>query len=297
MNLRQFGVVIVGIVLVGCVAETADEASETTSTASTTSASEATTTAVPAPSTPTTSPTTTTTLDPHASPQWLGTRPLPLRPDGFGEVLPTPPELIDRAFAPPPLFPPQSDTAFLVDVGPIPPDVAARSTWSPECPVSLEELAYITLTHWGFDGRIHTGELIVNAAHAEAIVDVFAQLHEARFPIEEMRVIRIDELDAPPTGDGNVTTSFVCRPAVGSTSWSMHSYGLAIDINPFHNPYLKGDLVLPELASYYLDREMGLPGMIVEGDVAVTAFDEIGWFWGGRWNSLFDWMHFSVNNR
>lgn len=212
-------------------------------------------------------------------------------------MLPTPPELIDRAFATPPLFPPPSDTAFLFDVGPIPPDVLARSTWSPGCPVSLEELAYITLTHWGFDGRVHTGELIVNTAHAEAIVGLFAQLHQTRFPIEEMRVIRIDELDAPPTGDGNVTTSFVCRPTVGSTRWSMHAYGLAVDINPFHNPYRKGDLVLPELASYYLDRDLDRPGMIVEGDITVTAFDEIGWFWGGRWNSLFDWMHFSANNR
>jgi hypothetical protein len=211
--------------------------------------------------------------------------------------MPTPPELIDRAFATPPLFPTPPDDAFLAAIGPIPPEVLSRSTWSPDCPVSLEDLSYITLTHWGFDGRAHTGELIVNASHAEAIVGVFEQLHAARFPIEEMRVIRVDELDAPPTGDGNVTTAFVCRPVVGSTSWSMHAYGLAIDINPFHNPYLKGDLVLPEMASYYVDRDQSLPGMIFEGDVAVTAFDEIGWFWGGRWNSLFDWMHFSANNR
>jgi hypothetical protein len=296
MDLRHVGVVIVGIVLVSCVSEAADQGSPTTTAASTTSTSETTTTTVLAPSTTTTT-TTTTTLDAHAPPQWLGTRPLALRPDGFGEVLPTPPELIDRAFSTPPLLPPPSADMFLIDIGPIPPDVLARSTWSPDCPVSLEELAYITLSHWGFDGQVHTGELIVNAAHADGIASVFAQLHQARFPIEEMRVIRSDELDAPPTGDGNVTTSFVCRPAVGSTGWSMHSYGLAIDINPFHNPYLKGDLVLPELASHYLDRDRGLPGMIVEGDIAVTAFDEIGWFWGGRWNSLFDWMHFSVNNR
>ncbi len=297
MNLRRVGVVVVGIVLVACVSDGTDGESQTTVATTAPSASDPTTTTVSAPSATSTSTTTTTTIDAHAAPEWLGTRPLPLRPDGFGEVLPTPPELIERAFAPPPLFPSPSDTAFLVDVGPIPPDVLARSTWSPDCPVSLDELAYITLTHWGFDGRVHTGELIVNATHAGAIVDVFAQLHEARFPIEEMRVIRIDELDAPPTGDGNVTTSFVCRPTVGSSSWSMHAYGLAIDINPFHNPYLKGDLVLPELASYYLDRDMGLPGMIAEGDTAVRAFDEIGWFWGGRWNSLFDWMHFSANNR
>jgi hypothetical protein len=270
-------------------------------TSATTPAGVSTTTATattPTTTTTTTEPTTTTTtVGPHARPEWLGTRPLPLRADGFGEVLPTPPELIDRAFTPPPLLPPPSDDAFVGTVDPVPTDVLARSTWSGDCPVALDQLAYITVSHWGFDGRFHTGEAIVHADHASNLVGVFEELHTARFPIEEMRVIRPQELDAPPTGDGNVTTSFVCRPAVGSANWSMHAYGLAIDINPFHNPYAKGDLVLPELASVYVDRERRLPGMIFAGDVVVTAFEDIGWHWGGRWNSLLDWMHFSVNNR
>ena len=63
-----------------------------------------------------------------------------------------------------------------------------------------------------------------------------------------------DELDAPPTGDGNNTGAFACRPTRGATSYSQHAYGLAIDVNPFQNPYVKGDLVLPELASSYLER-------------------------------------------
>jgi hypothetical protein len=110
-----------------------------------------------------------------------------------------------------------------------------------------------------------------------------------------MRVITAEEIDAHPTGDGNDTTSFACRPAVGSASWSQHAFGLAIDINPFHNPYLKGDLVLPELASAYVDRENTRPGMITEGDVVTEAFADIGWGWGGNWSSLKDWMHFSLS--
>ena len=68
-----------------------------------------------------------------------------------------------------------------------------------------------------------------------------------------------------------------------------------VDINPFHNPYLKGDLVLPELASAYIDRTDVRPGMIQPGDVVVEAFAAIGWAWGGDWNSLKDWMHFSAS--
>ena len=126
---------------------------------------------------------------------------------------------------------------------------------------------------------------------------MFRTLYDSRFPIEEMRVIRAEEIDAPPTGDGNTTSAFVCRPVSGSTSWSMHAYGLAIDINPFHNPYLRGDVVLPELASAYTDRTDVRPGMIEPGDAVVEAFAAIGWQWGGDWTSLKDWMHFSANGR
>jgi hypothetical protein len=254
-----------------------------------TTAVASTTTSVPA--------STTTTTNPYARPDWLGTRLLPLRPDGFGEIQPTPPELVDRQLETLDLLPPPPGEEFRFTLDSVPPGVLARSSWTPECPVSVDELAYLTVSHYGFDGRVHTGEMIVNAAVAEDVVEVFRRLYEARFPIEQMRVITATEIDAPPTGDWNDTTSFVCRPAVGSASWSQHAYGLAIDINPFHNPYLKGDLVLPELASAYLDREDLRPGMIVAGDVVTEAFAAIGWGWGGEWHSLKDWMHFSLSGR
>lgn len=249
------------------------------------------------PSTSTSTAITTTTVNPHARPDWLGTRLLPLRPDGHGEIQDTPQDLVDRRLETLDLLPSPDSETFVWAAEPIPLDVVARSSWSDVCPVDLDELTYLTMSHYGFDGRFHTGEMIVNAAVAQDVVEVFRKLHEARFPIEQMRVITAEEIDAHPTGDFNDTTSFVCRPAVGSSSWSQHAYGLAVDINPFHNPYLKGDLVLPELASAYLDRDDIRPGMIVEGDAVTRAFDDIGWGWGGRWSSLDDWMHFSQNGR
>jgi len=236
-----------------------------------------------------------TTVSPFARPQWLGTRLLALRPDGFGVVTATPPEMVDRRFETLDLLTPPPGEAFQWSIDPVPDAVLARSSWTEECPVSAAELSYVTVSHWGFDGRFHTGELLVNAAVAEDVVDVFRQLHADRFPIEQMRVIRAEEIDAHPTGDFNETTSFVCRPAVGSNNWSQHAFGLAVDINPFHNPYLKADLVLPELASAYTDRQDVRPGMVVEGDVVTGAFFAIGFGWGGHWNSLKDWMHFSLS--
>ncbi len=230
-------------------------------------------------------------------PAWLGTRPLPLGPDGFGEIQPTPPELVDRRLASPDVLAPPPDDGFVATVVTLPDDVAARSTWDPACPVGRADLRYVTVSFWGFDERPHTGELLVHADVADEVVGVFRRLHDARFPIEEMRVTRADELDAHPTGDGNNTGGFVCRPSRGMTAWSEHAYGRAVDINPFHNPYVKGDVVLPELASAYADRSWVRPGMIVAGDVVTAAFAELGWGWGGEWRSSRDPMHFSTTGR
>lgn len=232
-------------------------------------------------------------------PAWLGTRELPLGPDGFGEVQPTPPELRDRRLPPPDLdIPPLVGDAFVAEVSPVPDDVLERSTWTASCPVGLEELRYMRLTFWGFDDRAHTGELLIHRDAADPVVDVFRRLFDERFPIEEMRVVAPAELDALPTGDGNNTTAFVCRPTRGSSRWSQHAYGLAVDVNPFHNPYERGDLVLPELASAYTDRTWERPGMILEHGSVVEAFHAIGWGWGGDWTGrAVDPMHFSSNGR
>jgi len=161
--------------------------------------------------------------------------------------------------------------------------------------VAATDLAWVRLAFWGFDDRRHTGELLVHRSVAAEIVTVFRQLYAAQFPVEEMRITRRDELDAPPTGDGNNTGSFVCRPTTGGSSYSQHAYGLAVDLNPFQNPYRSDDVVLPELASSYLERGWKRPGMI-NGQV-VRAFGSIGWGWGGAWRSLKDYQHFSQNGR
>lgn len=254
----------------------------------------------PGPSTTVTSTplTTVTTAPPPLAmprPDWLGTRVLPVGPDGFAAAQPTPPELVDRRLDTPDHLPPPATQAFTSEVTGVPDDVLARSTWRPECPVPRDELRWVRLPFWGFDGEVHTGELLLRADAVNAVVAGFAALHERRFPIEEMRIVEPSELDAPPTGDGNNTTAFVCRPSRSSTSWSEHAQGRAVDINPFHNPYVKGDVVLPELATAYVDRSHLRPGMLTDDDVA--GFTGVGWGWGGRWRSLLDFMHLSANGR
>ena len=234
------------------------------------------------------------------APLWVvGAAPLPLRPDGYGEVLPTPAVLVDRRLPTTDLLPPPASGGFESSIASISDEVRARmgGTWQEGCPVGLDELRYLTVSFVGFDGRAHTGELVVHAEEAADVASVFARLFEAAFPLEEMRLITDADVAAPPTGDGNNTAAFICRVVRGGTRFSAHASGLAVDVNPFHNPYVRGDLVLPELASAYTDRSNVRPGMILDGDVVVEAFASIGWSWGGRWDDPVDTMHFSADGR
>ncbi|MDZ7673773.1 MAG: M15 family metallopeptidase [Acidimicrobiales bacterium] len=286
---RRGPAVVVGLVgLVGLVAcgggSPSAERATTTAPAPASSSSDRSTTA--------STSTTTTTRPVEPRPAWLGERELPLRPDGLGEIQPTPPELVDRRFAAVDHLPRPENDDFTVTVEPVPQEVVARSTWSDACPVGLDELHYLTLPFTGFDGLAHTGELIVNVDAVDVVTAGFEHLYEIGFPIEEMRITRPAELDAHPTGDGNNTGAFVCRPTVGSTNWSQHAYGLAVDINPFHNPYVRNAVVIPELASAYVDRSDHRPGMLTAEDLA--GFVDGGWGWGGRWSSSKDYMHVSA---
>ncbi len=231
-----------------------------------------------------------------ARPDWIGTQILKERGDGFGYAKPTPPELVNRKMFPRVWFVDPPTQEWRATISPVPDYVLARSTWYPGCPVEPSGLAYIVMTYWGFDDKTHMGEMLINTKVAKDVVRVFRTLYDARYPIEEMRVWSIEEMNAPPTGDFNITDSYTCRPVATKTSgWSMHAYGLAIDLNPFQNPYKSGSLVVPELSGSYLDRGYDRPGMVHHGDLVWTAFRDIGWGWGGDWSSLKDYTHFSAS--
>jgi len=239
----------------------------------------------PAGATATTATTSPTATDPV----------LPRRPDGFGEVLPTPPELVDRRRTAPDVLPPPASGEYEASIAPISAELLPRTTWRPGCPVPPERLRYLRMSFWGFDDRPHTGEMIVHEDVAEPVVGVFRKIFAARFPIEAMRLAKPEDLTALPTGRGNGTAAFACRAATGQTRFSAHASGLAIDVNPFQNPLERRDgLVVPELASAYTDRSWRRPGMIVEGDVVTEAFAAIGWTWGATFSAPKDTMHFSA---
>ncbi|MFA9432424.1 M15 family metallopeptidase [Egicoccus sp. AB-alg2] len=162
------------------------------------------------------------------------------------------------------------------------------------CPVGFDDLRLVVLTHRGFDGRLHRGELVVHRSAVTPLRQVFQAAYDADFPLR--RVVRIEHYAGSDDRSmaANNTSAFNCRRVTGGTSWSRHAYGTAIDLNPVQNPYVRGGTVLPSAGAAYTDRGDVRPGMLVAGDPVVRAFDAIGWTWGGRWQTLKDYQHFEA---
>jgi hypothetical protein len=177
----------------------------------------------------------------------------------------------------------------------LPPEVAAevkKYSWRSGCPVPLEDLAYLELSYLGFDGQAHLGRLIVHKSVASEVLDIFRDLFEARFPVERMELIDYYQGSDDASMADNNTSAFNCRPVTGGGGFSRHSYGLALDINPLLNPYIKADLVLPPAGKAYVNRDQFVPGLIVEGDACHQALVSRGWEWGGGWQTRKDYQHF-----
>ncbi|TDD67353.1 M15 family peptidase [Actinomadura darangshiensis] len=174
-----------------------------------------------------------------------------------------------------------------------------KESWRKGCPVPTSGLRMIEMTYWGMDDRPHTGgRLVVNAKAADDLVTVFKKLYGMRYPIERMEPVDkyggsdFDSIEA------NNTSAFNCRNATGSSSFSQHAYGYAVDINPCQNPYVYADgHVAHKDCKKYKDRENDDPGVIHAGDKVVKAFASIGWGWGGEWSGARDYQHFSKSGR
>lgn len=195
--------------------------------------------------------------------------------------------------------------SFHSSVTPVPGSVRtelrASGFYSRGCPVALSQLRVLTASYRDFHGRTQTGQLVVNRTAARPLARVFRRLYAIRFPIRHMTLSAIYGPPRDRPADGDVTASFECRQAAASPcvgrvrtgSWSMHAYGLAVDVNPGENPYVGcGQSMDPSLRRYRL-RTHHYKGMA--GGRVVRAFRSIGWGWGGAWaGSTKDYMHFSA---
>jgi hypothetical protein len=169
-------------------------------------------------------------------------------------------------------------------------------SWHKGCPVGPAQLRRVFVSYVGFDGRAHRGELVVNRSVTADAAAVFRRLYAARFPIRRMLPVSHYAGSDDRAAAADDTSAFNCRSAVapGPKRWSVHAYGLAIDVNDVENPYFEGSRVIPPAGAAYRDRSRYRPGMAVPGGVLVRAFASVGWLWGGRWTASPDYQHFSA---
>lgn len=167
------------------------------------------------------------------------------------------------------------------------------------CTVPYEDLSYVGLLYFDFEGQEQTGELICNKAIAQDMVEIFYELYRNEYRLERVRLI--DEYGGDDTASmaDNNTSCFNYRVVDGTTSLSKHAYGLAIDVNPYYNPYVvfnkNGDgdtYISPPGSEIYADRSQNFPYKIDENDLCYRLFTEHGFTWGGNWNSTKDYQHF-----
>lgn len=169
-------------------------------------------------------------------------------------------------------------------------------SYKPNNDIAITQLKHVVVQYIDFSNNTQTGELIVNEKIAQDTVDIFKELYLASYPIEKIKLI--DEYDANDelSMEDNNTSCFNYRTVDGKTTLSDHSYGLAIDINPLYNPYVRTDMgdrnVLPVNGTAYADRSISFPYKIIKNDVCYNAFVSRGFKWGGEWNSPIDYQHF-----
>ena len=164
------------------------------------------------------------------------------------------------------------------------------------CTTPRGDLRYLQVLHYNKEGEVLEGELVCHKDIADDLLEIFQELYKARYPIE--RMVLIDEYDADDEASmqDNNSSAFNFRYISGTRRLSSHSRGMAIDINPRYNPYVRHrggrTLVSPSGAEVYADRTQDFPYKIVKGDLCYRLFKAHGFTWGGDWKNSKDYQHF-----
>ena len=159
--------------------------------------------------------------------------------------------------------------------------------------IQMSDLRYLKLLYYDYNGRVRQGEMVCNKAISDDLLYIFKELYKAKYPIAGIRLIDDYGADDRRSMEANNTSCFNYRTATNSESvLSAHARGMAVDVNPLQNPYVKGDIVEPEAAWEFADRTVDFPHKITDDDLCCKLFRSRGFQWGGAWHSVKDYQHF-----
>lgn len=172
-------------------------------------------------------------------------------------------------------------------------------SYKKNCTVPLEDLRYLQVLHKNLSGETLSGELICNVKIADALINIFEKLYAENYPIEKIKLIDEYNADDELSMRDNNSSCFNFRYVSHTNRISKHGYGLAVDINPLYNPYIKfvngKKSIEPANAAEFEDRAKNYPYKIVEGDLCHKLFTDNGFLWGGNcWKEELDYQHFFI---
>jgi len=185
-------------------------------------------------------------------------------------------------------------------------DMKVHQVLGPQSPVGCDRLRLVKFAFVDFDRQSQeNGEIVVMDAAAKHVLQIFQSLRQLGFPIAKAILMnRYDGNDDKSMADNN-TSGFNDRTIVGSTTISLHAYGLAIDVNPVQNPYVVRTgavlTLIPPAAADYVNRlddrpwKKHRPGLV---ESVVDVFADNGFLiWGGYWDNPIDYQHFQVGRK
>lgn len=154
----------------------------------------------------------------------------------------------------------------------------------------LDSIVLLDVEYYSIDKKVHKGQILVNKAVVEDVKFFFNSLLEEKFPIKQVIPIVKYDWDDEASMSANNSSAFNYRFIAGTTRLSNHSFGRALDINPYFNPVIYKDppSISPKGAKYI----PGNPGVFTAESKIVVEMKKRGWRWGGDWTSLKDNHHF-----
>lgn len=171
---------------------------------------------------------------------------------------------------------------------------------SDESFISFDELRYIHILHYDFDGVSVEGELICNQTIAQDLVEIFYALYQNEYQLGS--VLLIDEFDGDLNASAEANNSYCFYASAESDTGlsSKHGHGLAVDINPAYNPLISytedgQETISPATSANYTNRSASFPYKIDENDLCYKLFTQYGFVWGGNRNNEKAYGHFHKN--
>lgn len=164
---------------------------------------------------------------------------------------------------------------------------AIKGTTAPKNVV--KSLVILKVRYYSFDEKLHQGQLVVHKAVKKDVEEIFDLILKLKFPVNKVvPIVSYGWNDNKSMADNN-TSAFCYRFIANTKRLSNHSFGRAVDINPFNNPVIYSDGRISPKGAKYKPKNTGV---FSAANPIVKAFIKRGWRWGGNFNSFKDYHHF-----